>query len=229
MAVMANTITSQGNGSGISAGGSNIIGNTIVGNYISPSSPLEIKGGLAVSEYTQVHLNNLYGNEPYDVVVLSSSDISGTLNYWGTVNSADILSQVYDWYDDTSFGKLLYIPYLQEPSPDSPVPPPLHLVANYQGNTAVLSWEPLPSHTTGWGYKVYYDIDSQLPPYKGTGLNEGNSPIDVGELTSFTLTGLDNTKVYCFTVTSYDNAGRESWYSKVVCNYNHVYMPIIKK
>jgi len=120
--------------------------NTVVGNSGPSDSTV---GGLGIEGTPQVHYNNFYGNEPYDVVVLSSSDISGTNNYWGTVSSVDILAQVYDWYDDSSRGKFLYVPYLQEPSQDAPFPPPTGLSADFQDNSAVLSWNAHPSFTTG--------------------------------------------------------------------------------
>ena len=40
------------------------------------------------------------------------------------------------------------------------------------------------------GYKLYYKTDTSGPPYNGTGATEGESPIDVGNLTEFTVHGL---------------------------------------
>jgi len=139
----------------------------VVGN----SGPLaQTVGGLAITYGTpQVHYNNFYGNEPYDVTVVPSNDISGTHNYWGTVATVDILAHVYDWYDDTGRGRLLYIPYLQDPDPNAPVPPPTNLQAGFTDGSASLSWDAIPSTTTGYGYKVYYDSDASGPPYDGTG------------------------------------------------------------
>ncbi len=39
------------------------------------------------------------------------------------------------------------------------------------------------------GYRLHYDTDSG-PPYAGTGADEGDSPVDAGDLTEFTLGGL---------------------------------------
>ena len=235
--IIANTVSENGQGSGVyyfTDGIGTIIGNTIIGNHITtPPAQGAIIGGLAIDWGTaQVHFNNLYGNQPYDVVVLEyTTDISGTLNYWGTVNNVDILAQIYDWYDNNNRGKFLYIPYLQEPSPDAPFPPPLGLEASFQSDSVILTWEGLPSFGTGWGYKVYYDNDSSEPPFEGTGLNEGNAPINVGDQTTFTLTGLDPGKDYYFTVTAYDNTGRESWYSNVVWKQGGYwqYLPFLQK
>ena len=232
--ILTNTITTN-NVSGVYAQGagaylsnSDFRYNTVVGNNGPEGSTV---GGVEIVGISQVHYNNLYGNTPHDVTVEYSSDISGTHNYWGTVVNVDILDQVYDWYDDSNQGKFLYVPYLQEPSPDAPFPPPTGLTVDFQGNQAILSWNGLPSFTTGWGYKTYYDTDSALPPFAGTGLNEGNSPIDVGDQTTYTFTGLDPIQDYYFAVTAYDNMGRESWYTNVVWKQGGywVYLPAVLK
>jgi hypothetical protein len=202
--------------------------NTVVGN----TGPLAaLASGVDIDRTSQVHYNNLYGNDPYDVTVVSSDDISGTENYWGTASSVDIPEQIYDWYDEGSRGKFLYIPYLKDPSPDAPFPPPTGLTADFQDNTAILSWNIHPSFTTGYGYKVYYDTDSSIPPYEGTGLNEGDSPIDVGDQTTYILTGLDLNKDCHLAVTAYDNEGHESWYSNVEWRQGGywAYLPVVLK
>jgi hypothetical protein len=232
--VLSNTISTNSVSGGYNArgagayvfGSNDFLYNTLVGN----SGPARsMVGGLEIDGRPQVHYNNLYGNKPYDVTVVSSDDISGTHNYWGTVSSVDILSQVYDWHDDSTRGKFLYVPYLQDPSEDAPFPPPTGLTADFQDDVAALSWDAHPSFTTGYGYKVHYDTDSSVPPYEGTGLNEGDAPIDVGDQTAYTLSGLDPSKDYYVTVTAYDNEGHESWYSNVVWKQGGywVYLPLV--
>ncbi|MEW6382104.1 MAG: Ig-like domain-containing protein [bacterium] len=66
------------------------------------------------------------------------------------------------------------------------------------------------------GYKIYYSTGSAGSPYDGTGAVEGNSPIDAGKVTSYTLTGLSDTQSYRFAVTAYDTQGLESEYSNEV-------------
>ena len=153
----------------------------------------------------------------------------GLNNFWGTTDSVSILNQIYDWYDDANLVIFDYIPYLQEPSPNAPLPPPSNLVAEINNNEAYLSWDPIPSTTTGYGYKVYYGY-SYWPPYNGTGLHEGDSPIDVGNNSSLVLTGLENTQYY-FVVTSYDTQGHESWYSNLASasniQYEYLYLPLV--
>jgi len=57
------------------------------------------------------------------------------------------------------------------------------------------------------GYKIYYGTASGV--YTGTGANEGNSPVDVGNVTSATLTGLDGCSKYYFCVAAYGTDGLE--------------------
>jgi hypothetical protein len=64
------------------------------------------------------------------------------------------------------------------------------------------------------GYKIYYKTESSGPPYNGTGLTEGDSPIDVGNQTEFTLHGLTDNVTYFFVVTAYNTLGVESDYSE---------------
>jgi hypothetical protein len=162
-----------------------------------------------------LHNNNIYNNYPYDFTVRSSRDISGTLNYWGSIASVDILSQVYDWYDDLGRGRLFYIPYSQDPDPNSPVPPPTnpHIVSINE--SVYIDWDPVPSTTTGYGYKVHYQMFLTGPPYNGTGLPQGDSPIDVGNASEIVLTDLINGH-YFVAITTYDNLGRDSWYTNEI-------------
>jgi hypothetical protein len=77
------------------------------------------------------------------------------------------------------------------------------------------------------GYKIYYKTCNEYPrlgpPYTGTGIVEGDSPILVplGKLKDphnpeFTIHGLDKTAIYFFAVTAYDSEGKESNYSKEI-------------
>jgi len=66
------------------------------------------------------------------------------------------------------------------------------------------------------GYKLYYKTGSSGPPYAGTGAAEGDSPIDVFNLTQFTIHGLENGVTYYFVVTAYDSENNQSGYSNEV-------------
>jgi hypothetical protein len=89
------------------------------------------------------------------------------------------------------------------------------LPANLYGADVTLQWDPSPGQNTA-GYKVYYKTGKPGPPYRGVGANEGPSPINVGNTTTLTLTGLDEAESYYVAVTCYDTQGRESPYSNEV-------------
>jgi hypothetical protein len=63
------------------------------------------------------------------------------------------------------------------------------------------------------GYRVYYKTGSSGEPYNGTGATEGDSPVDIGNVTTYMLHGLAEDVTYFFVVTAYDTEGIESDYS----------------
>jgi hypothetical protein len=70
------------------------------------------------------------------------------------------------------------------------------------------------------GYKIYYKIDSTVPPYDGIGLAEGDSPIVIPlamlknpNKPEFTIHGLEENKTYFFAVTTFELNGQESLFS----------------
>lgn len=77
-----------------------------------------------------------------------------------------------------------------------------------------LNWDPSPSGTVA-GYKIYYKLAGS-PNFDGTGVLQGDSPIDVGSQLFAQLDGLADSTGYAFTVTSYNSQGEESAYSNVV-------------
>lgn len=62
-------------------------------------------------------------------------------------------------------------------------------------------------------YKLYYDTDGFSPPYEGKGAAEGDSPIDVGNVSTFKLTNLPPGTQYFFQVTAVDGGGNETPFS----------------
>ncbi len=79
--------------------------------------------------------------------------------------------------------------------------------------TVTLSWDASPSAVSG--YKVYYDTQSD-GTFSGIDAIEGDSPIDVGNVLTYTVTGLYDDEDYYFAVTAYDASGNESTYSNIV-------------
>jgi hypothetical protein len=80
-----------------------------------------------------------------------------------------------------------------------------------------LAWDPSDSDDVA-GYKIYYKADSSELPLDGIEALEGPSPIDVGDVTSFTLTELPEGSVYYFRATAYDSAGYESSLSNLTAS-----------
>jgi len=81
--------------------------------------------------------------------------------------------------------------------------------------SVVLEWDPSTDADLA-GYKAYYQANSPAVPFAGTGAAEGSAPIDVGNVITTTINGLDPNNSYFFTVTAYNSAGLESVYSNVI-------------
>jgi hypothetical protein len=77
------------------------------------------------------------------------------------------------------------------------------------------------------GYYIYYKSGTSGPPYNGTGVDEGDSPIKVpvGYFTDpanpeYTMHGLSDTDISFFVLTAYDTEGNESSFSNEVYHIN---------
>ena len=66
----------------------------------------------------EIHFCNIYNNTPYDVFNKEyfGFDVNATLNWWGTENETYIEEKIYDYYDDYSYSKVIFKPYLNEPA-----------------------------------------------------------------------------------------------------------------
>lgn len=90
--------------------------------------------------------------------------------------------------------------------------PTENLEARRVGDTIILNWDANDAYDLA-GYKVYYDFDSSLPPYNGTGAAEGNSgEVFIYGTETAELTGLPEGDVYV-AVTAFDYEGNASDYS----------------
>ncbi|MGB3209087.1 MAG: PKD domain-containing protein [Desulforhopalus sp.] len=66
------------------------------------------------------------------------------------------------------------------------------------------------------GYKLYYKKGGDAaPPFDGTASPQGSSPIDLGNRTSFTITGLEDNTTYHFALTAY-NGDDESGMTEII-------------
>lgn len=85
----------------------------------------------------------------------------------------------------------------------TPVPaplPPLVLTAKASDGQVVLSWNYSADDSAG-GYYIFYGEGPG--EYISADASQGPSPIDVGNVNTFTLTGLKNGKIYYFAIASY--------------------------
>jgi hypothetical protein len=79
------------------------------------------------------------------------------------------------------------------------------------------------------GYKLYYKTsgNSRNPPHDGTGFDQGNSPIDVGGVTEFVISGVSHIAYpgVVFAVTAYNDW--ESDYSDSLTLFDE-FKPLLK-
>ena len=90
-----------------------------------------------------------------------------------------------------------------------------------QTNDITVTWDPNDPSEQVSEYRLYYKTDTSGPPYNGTGLYQGDSPIIilVNNLADednplYSLTGLNSGVTYRFAITAYN--GAESDYSNEV-------------
>jgi hypothetical protein len=88
----------------------------------------------------------------------------------------------------------------------------LAIVTAASAKDVTLAWDPN-SESNLAGYKLYYKTAISGAPYDGVDSLQGASPIDVGNVTTFTVLGLSDSKDYYFVVTAYNTEGLESGYS----------------
>lgn len=88
-------------------------------------------------------------------------------------------------------------------TPRLPPPAPAFLIATPGDGSVSLSWRAVISPDLA-GYRIYYGTRPQQ--YFGTGSTAGDSPVDVGKLSKFTLDGLANGQLYYFAVVAYDGS-----------------------
>ncbi len=87
--------------------------------------------------------------------------------------------------------------------PDPPPPAPARLIATARDGAIELRWTIVPEADLA-GYLVYYG--DRPGEYAGTGADQGPSPVDAGNATSLSITGVPNGRLLYFAVAAYDGA-----------------------
>jgi hypothetical protein len=200
--------------------------NTMTGNVTTGASPVY---SLGISAHPSINYNNFFGNtaayELYNNNGALTAHLNAKENWWGTTSGTEIQGMIYDWIDDATRGIVDYSPFATSIRTDAPISPPSGLSLTEGSGQISLSWN-ANSEADLAGYKVHWGTTNNYP-YENT--------LDVGNVTSYTITGLSS-GTYFATVTAYDNsadtvtddpgtlvneiqcAGNESWYSKGVSN-----------
>lgn len=210
----------------------NITRNLMYKNFYGGSADalLSIKSDTAQNFI--LNYNTIIDNQsPYAISTERASgaaDTNAQFNYWGTTNPSEISGFIFDNSDDFSLATIDTSNYLATPDVNAPIIPPQNITVDSSGTgTVTFSWD-ANLETDIAGYRVYY-ANSTIWPYNGTGATEGSSGIDVGNNTTYTLSGLTPGSYYFF-VTAYDSGydgdrdqtdGNESWYSE----QQYVYIP----
>jgi VCBS repeat-containing protein len=140
----------------------------------------------------------------------STSNVDAKNNYWGTSIESEIQSKIFDWIDDGSYGIINYTPFLISPDITAPISPPSNVIKTVSGSDVVLSWSANEESDIA-GYKLYYGDPSGY---------SYSTVIDLGNVTTYTVTGGDIATEY--SITAYDSSldgiddivdGNESWYA----------------
>ena len=185
--------------------------NTITFNTIdaSKNNAIELKYG--PNTFNNNNFIRTKGNYVFKLLTDNDSDINAENNYWGTSTESEIQAAIYDYSDDFELGAVDYTPFSTTLNTAAPISPPTSVMKVTSGSDVVLSWTANAEADVA-GYKLYYGTP--------TGYSYATS-IDLGNVTTYTVTGGDIATEYA--ITAYDTSldgtddmvdGNESWYSK---------------
>lgn len=161
------------------------------------------------SEFKEKNSEIIYyyrnSEKPFDESEEISSDIK-----WNKINLEDLSNiniRFFQWKvillagdnrDYTPKFRGISIKY----NPNYPPARPFGLKILFDNKKILLKWK-LNSEKDLKGYKIYYGTKSNN--YFGKDANQGESPIDVGLVNSYEITGLKKNIIYYFTISAYDD------------------------
>jgi len=196
------------NGSGITVG-SNVSQLTLTKNAWTGNGGttlVKVQGGSGhkVTQSSLVHAGK------YVLENLTTQEVTATSNWWGTAQESTIKALLYDYTDNFELGKILYSPFLGEPSPDCPPLPPVQVVKESVAGGVQVTWTANGEPDVA-GYRVYQ------------GIRQGFAfpqMVQTGKVTTLVLPGADIADpiaVTCIDAQADGNGdhfdGHESWFS----------------
>ena len=183
------------NEDGTSIFNSNILSNVSIDNAISLNS----NGRFNIIN------SNIINNKKAIINFNSLNIVDAFSNYWGDSSGCYSPTQNPNGKGDSVSLNVKVLPFLFSPDINAPPIPVQNLRISSTGNDFIdLSWDPSPLGDLS-GYKICYKTDSTEIFYTDT--------IDVGNVTSYSLSGLAAGLTYYIAVICYDTDGNSSWYS----------------
>tara|TARA_R110002020_G_scaffold303939_5_gene519695 strand:+ start:39040 stop:42498 length:3459 start_codon:yes stop_codon:yes gene_type:complete len=166
---------------------------------------IEFKGYLNIAD------NNFISNSLYNVKNNTTSPLKLENNYWGTNDESEIKDLLYDASDNVNKGAIDYTPFLDNYNTDAPISLPSNFTKTITDSGVELNWSANKESDVA-GYRLYYG--------NPTGYSYSTS-IDLGNVTTYTLSGGDISTEYA--ITAYDTSadgnddmtdGNESWFTR---------------
>jgi len=125
--ITGNTIANCNRGIYISGGSSNIVSYNVIGNttdagmYLGGGTAIHnsIRGnqgyGIRVDGAVKINNNEIYGNTKFDLYNEGSSEVDASNNWWGTSDESEIVTKIFDYFQDAKKGIVNFKPFLKEP------------------------------------------------------------------------------------------------------------------
>jgi len=165
-------------------------------------------GAISTSTLITVSQCNITNNNSGIDNTNDSNYIDADSCFWGDISGPYHPTQNPNGRGDSVNTFVNVTPWLTEPNIDAPPIPVQNLHISSIGNDFIdLSWDPSPLGDLS-GYKICYKTDTTEFFYTDT--------VDVGNVTTYSLSGLSAGSTYYIAAICYDTDGNNSWYSKEV-------------
>lgn len=154
----------------------------------------------------RLHYKTGSGGEPYNGVGATEGD--------SPVETGNVTSYTLRNLSDTETYYFALTAYLGTEESSYSTEVVLAPVVQGSGRSVSFAWTANPENVDG--YRLYYKTGSSGEPYDGTGADEGDSPVDTGDVTTYTLNGLNETETYYFALTAYTGTDESDYTSELV-------------